>query len=144
MTIIRDIICQVYAGDKNIEVIYIVLNSLLPDYEQLNLDYACKPEDREYVFRSEREMVLFFIDNKNIEQVFYWNKYHNNPDKIMIGAIITKDDKLIVSLTFDGEEEKINYYFQKLKEIVKTNIGVVSYIFPADYNDGKDFCEKYK
>ncbi|WP_164466627.1 hypothetical protein [Chryseobacterium nakagawai] len=32
----------------------------------------------EYVFTIEGEMVNYFIENKGLDQTFYWNKSHNN------------------------------------------------------------------
>jgi hypothetical protein len=66
----------------------------------------------------------------------------DNPDKIMVGAIITEEDKLIMSLTIDGNEETENKYFEKLKIILNSGIGVISYINPADYKNGQDFIAK--
>jgi hypothetical protein len=61
----------------------------------------------------------------------------------MVGAIITEDDKLIMSLTIDCNKETENKYFEKLKNILNSDIGVVSYINPADYENGHDFISKY-
>ena len=143
MKIIQDIICQVYAGQKRRRTIDLVLNTFIPGYEKLNLDYACRLDDENHVFITEDEMINYFIENTGLNQTFYWNKIHDNPDKIMIGAIITEDDKLIMSLTLDGTEETAIKYFEKLKNLLNTNIGVTSHINPADYDNGKDFISKY-
>lgn len=143
MEIIRDIICQVYAGHKSRKTIDLVLNLFIPEYEKLNIDYTCKPDDENYIFSTEDEMINYFIENDGLIQTFYWNKNHNNPDKIMVGANITDDDKLIMSLTFDGNEEIEKKYFNRLKEILQADIGVISYINPVDYDNGKDFIAKY-
>lgn len=143
MEIIQDIICQVYAGQKSKNIIDLVLNAFIPDYENLNLDYASRLDDENYVFKTEDEMINYFIEKTGINQTFYWNKNHNNPDKIMVGAVITKDDKLIMSLTVDGTVETERMYFEKLKNILGSNIGVISYIYPVDYDNGQDFVTKY-
>lgn len=143
MEIIRDIICQVYAGQKSRDTIDLVLNTFIPDYEKLNLDYASRLDDESYVFKTEDELINYFIENTGLKQTFYWNKNHDNPDSIMVGAIITEDDKLIMSLTIDGTEETESKYFEKLKNILSSNIGVISYINPADYDNGQDFITKY-
>ena len=143
MEIIRDIICQVYAGQKSKKTIDLVLNTFIPDYEKLNVDYASRLDDEHYIFKTEDEMINYFIEIPGLNQAFYWNKNYNNPDKIMAGAIITKDDKLIMSLTIDGTLDTANKYFEKLKNILNSNIGVISYINPADYDDGQDFITKY-
>ncbi len=143
MEITRDIICQVYAGQKSRKTIDLVLNTFIPEYEKLNLDYTSRLDNENYVFKTEDEMINYFIENTGLEQTFYWNKNHDNPDKIMVGGIITEDDKLIMSLTIDVTEETVSKYFEKLKNILNSDIGVISYINPADYDNGQDFIKKY-
>jgi hypothetical protein len=143
MEIIRDIICQVYAGQKSKKTIDLVLSTFIPEYEKLNLDYASRLGDENYVFKTEDEMINYFIENTELNQTFYWNKNHDNPDKIMVGAIITEDNKLIMSLTINGTEETEIEYFEKLKNVLNSDIGVISYINPADYDNGQDFIKKY-
>lgn len=143
MEIIRDIICQVYAGQKSRNTIDLVLNTFIPEYEKLNLDYVSRLDDENYVFKTEDEMINYFIENTGLDQTFYWNKNYDNPDKIMVGAIITADDKLIMSLTIDGTEGTGSKYFEKLESLLNSEIGVISYINPADYDNGQDFITKY-
>jgi len=143
METIKAIICQVYVGEKSRKTIDLVLNTFIPEYEKLNLDYASRLDDEDYIFESEDEMINYFIENTGLAQTFYWNKNQDNPDRIMVGAIITEDDKLIMSLTIDGNKETENKYFEKLKNILNSDIGVVSYINPADYENGHDFISKY-
>jgi hypothetical protein len=143
MEIIRDIICQVFAGQKSKKTIDLILNTFIPEYEKLNLDYASRLDNEEYIFESEDEMINYFIENIGLTQTFYWNKSHNNPDRIMVGAIITEDDKLIMSLTIDGTEETESKYFEKLKNALNSDIGVISYINQAEYDNGQDFIKKY-
>ncbi|MGH1516211.1 hypothetical protein [Chryseobacterium sp. JK1] len=144
MEIITDIICQVYAGQKSKRVIDLVLDTFIPGYEKLDLDYTYPEGNKDYIFKTEYEMINYFIETPSINQTFYWNKYHDNPDKIMVGANITDDDQLIISLTVDGNQETEKKYFSLLKEVLQSDIGVVSYVNPADYNDGEDFILKYK
>jgi hypothetical protein len=143
MEIIKDIICQVYAGQKSKATIDLVLDAFIPGHETLNLDYASKPDNKEYVFKSEEEMINYFIDNSELEQAFYWNKSQDNPYKIMVGANITADDKLIMSLTIDADESTATKFFVRLKDLLNSKIGVISYVNPADYESGKDFSDKY-
>lgn len=138
-----DIVCQVYAGQKSKKTIDLVLNIFLPGYEQLNLDYTYPRYDQNYIFKTEDEMIDYFIENPALEQTFYWNKYHDNPDKIMVGANITYDDKLVISLTMDTTEDKKNMYFDQLKKVLQSDIGIITYVYPADYEDGEDFIIKY-
>ncbi|MBI3220549.1 MAG: hypothetical protein HYZ44_13630 [Bacteroidetes bacterium] len=143
MEINIDVICQVYAGEKSKTTIDLVLNTFIPKYEKLNLDFASQLENEEYVFKTEDERINYFIENRDLAQTFYWNQYQDNPDKIMVGVNITRDNKLIVSLTFDGNEETEKMYFKKLKELLRSDIGVVSHIIPAEYDNGQDFVKKY-
>ncbi|MDM1546455.1 hypothetical protein HX096_01055 [Empedobacter falsenii] len=140
---IKDIICQVYAGQKSKKMIDLVLNNFISEYEKLNLDYALPISNLDDNFNSEEEMISYFIEKKEIDQTFYWSQVHNNPNRIMVGAIITDDDKLTMSLTFDGDKEIEKKYFNKLKCILNSEIGIISYVNPAEYENGKDFVLKY-
>jgi hypothetical protein len=144
MEIIIDIVCQVYAGQKSRKTIDLVLDTFIPGYKKLNLDYTYPKHDKNYIFKTEDEMISYFIETRNLTQTFYWNKYHDNPDRIMVGAHITDDDKLIMSLTVDTTEEKKNMYFNQLKEVLQSDIGVITYVDPADYENGEDFIVKYR
>ncbi len=138
-----DIVCQVYAGQKARKTINLVLNTFLPGYEKLNPDYTYPSHNKNYIFKTEDEIIDYFIENPTLTQTFYWNKFHDNPDKIMIGVNITDDDKLIISLTVDGTKETEQRYFNQLKEVLQSDIGVVSYVDPVDYENGEDFIAKY-
>lgn len=138
-----DIVINVLAKEKSKGIVDHVLNEFIPNYEKLNHDYACPPGKKEYEFNSEEEMVNFFIENKGISQSFYWNKYEDNPDKVMVGVSITIDDKLIISLTFNGTKETEANYFLRLKNILNSDVGEISYIDPPEYEDGEDFIKRY-
>lgn len=139
----KDIICQVYAGQKSKKTIELVLTTFIPGYEKLNNDYTFRPDDTEYVFKTEEEMISYFIDNSGLTQTFYWNKYHDNPDNIMVGANITDDDKLIMSLTIDGNDSILANYYERLKALINSKIGTISYVNPAEYENGQDFITKF-
>lgn len=141
--IITDIICQVLVDHKSKELVYSVLNEFIPGYEKINLDYTGKPDDENYEFQSEDEMLSCYIDTQNISQTFYWNKYNQNSNKMMVGVTITDDDQMVFSLTFDGELETEANYYLRLKEFLNSDIGVISYVNPAEYNNGKDFSLRY-
>ena len=104
--IIKDIICQVLVKSKSKELIYSVLNEFIPNYQQINLDYTGKLDDENYVFKSEDEMISYYVSIPNVNQTFYWNKQVNNPDNIMVGANILSDNQIVFSLTFDGYQHK--------------------------------------
>ena len=142
--IIRDIVCQVLVEEKSKALIYSVLNEFIPEYESINLDYTTKPNDDEYKFNTEDEMISCFVDTQNVRQSFYWNKYNNNPDKIMVGANITDDNKIVLSLTFNGTRETEAKHYRRLQEVLNSCIGVISYVNPAEYDNGSDFRIRYE
>ena len=139
-----DIICQVLVEYKSKDLVYKVLNEFIPGYETINLDYTGKPDEEDYEFKSEDEMISCYIDTPNVQQRFYWNKYENNPDEIMVGVNIMADDQMIFSLTLNGTPETEARYYLKLKKFLDSNIGVISYFNPVEYKDGKDFKKRYK
>ncbi len=141
---IRDIVCQVLVQKKSKELIYSVLNKYIPGYTKLNLDYTGKPDDMDYTFESEDEMISTYIDTPNVNQTFYWNKEEDNPDKIMVGANITTDNQIVFSLTIDGTPETEAKYYLSLKNFLNSKIGVISYVNPAEYNSGADFKNRYE
>ena len=143
MEIIIDIVCQVYAGQKSRKTIDLVLNTFIPGYGKLNLNYTYPRHDKDYIFKTEDEMIGYFIENPALDQTFYWTKYHDHPDRIMVGANLTDDDRLIMSLTMDTTEEKRDMYFDQLKKLLQSDIGIVTYVDPAAYEDGEDFIVRY-
>ncbi len=144
MEYIRDIVCQVLVQEKSKTLIYSVLNEFIPGYETINLDYTGKPDDDNYEFESEDQMISCYIDTPNVKQTFYWNKNDNNPDEIMVGVNITNDNQIVFSLTFNGSLKTEEYYYLKLKRILKSNIGVISYVNPVEYENGNDFKNRYE
>ena len=142
--IIIDTICQVLVQKKSKELIYSILNHYIPNYEKINLDYTGKPDDMHYVFSSEDEMLQTYIDASDVAQTFYWNSNTKNPNKIMVGVNITSDNQMVISLTFNGTETTCQKYYLGLKNFLNSNIGIISYIDPADYEDGLDFKEKFE
>ncbi len=142
--LIRDIICQVLVQKKSKELIYSVLNEFVSGYETINLSYTGKPDDEKYVFESEDEMIGSYIETPNVRQTFYWNKYENNPDRIMVGVNITTDNQIVFSLTFNGTLKTEAEYYMRLKKVLKSKIGVISYMNPVEYDSGNDFKNKYE
>ncbi|AFM02633.1 hypothetical protein Fleli_0133 [Bernardetia litoralis DSM 6794] len=142
--IIKDIICQVLVKQKSKEIIYKALNEFLPNYEKLDFSLYSKIDDEDYVFESEKKVIDYFINTPNLKQTFYWAKEQNNQDKIMVGANITNDNMLIISLTLDGTLEIERKYYLRLKQFLDSQIGVISYINPVEYDNGQDFIERYE
>lgn len=141
--LIVDIVCQVLVEQKSKQIIYDVLNEFIPGYETINLDYTGKPEDEDYIFSTEDEMLTCYVETPNIAQTFYWNKYEENSNKIMVGANITEDNQIVFSLTFNGTVKIIEEYYIRLKSFLNSKVGVISYVDPAEYDNGNDFKKRY-
>ena len=142
--IIKDIVCTVLANECSKENIYKVLKEYIPDYEKLNpKDYEEYKSGKDQEFKSEDEVIDFFVTEYKGDQNFYWNQIEGNPDKIMVGVNITEDNYLVVSLTIDGIQATKEKYYRSLKGLLNAKIGVISYVNPADYEDGEDFKKKY-
>ena len=140
---IRDIICQVLVTSKSKEVIYSILDEFIPGYEPINLDYTGIPDDENYKFKSEDEMISYYVATLDVQQTFYWQKDSDSLGKIMVGVNITSDNQIVFSLTLDGVKERETEYFNRLKHFLNSEIGVVSYVDPVDYEDGNDFASRY-
>ncbi|GAA5086694.1 hypothetical protein GCM10023210_08840 [Chryseobacterium ginsengisoli] len=143
MEIIRDIVCQVYYDSKSSEKIFELLNLYLPKYEPLNLDYTFRI-DSEEGFSSNHNMIDYFVNTDNVDTTFYWNQYTDNPNKIMFGVNITDDNKTIFSLTIDGTILLAEIYLNDLKQRLNSDIGVITFVNPAEYENGSDFKLKYQ
>jgi len=113
------------ANERSERVVVSALQTFLGDYENAS---------------SENDCFAQMISTKDAEQTFHW---HGKTENFMMGANLTSDDKLIVSLTLDGTEEDADQYLKKLKSHLKSDVGIISTPFPAEYSDGRDFKSKY-
>lgn len=138
MEIIRDIVCQAYFNGKSTDKIFELLNLYLPKYEPLNLDYTIIEG-----FKNHREMIDYFVITDNIRETFYWNQHQDNPGNIMFGVNITADNKTVFSLTIDGTLTLAETYLKDLKQRLNSDIGVITFVNPAEYENGADFKMKY-
>ncbi|WP_291725773.1 hypothetical protein [Bernardetia sp.] len=141
--IIKDIVIQVLVKNKSAKTIYDTLNKFLPNYDVLDISVYSKFDNEDYVFKSELEVIDYFISKQNIAQRFYWTKNENNLDNVMVGVNLTEDNMMVISLTIDGTLKKEAKYYSELQQFLNSEIGVISYFNPAEYKDGKDFIEKY-
>ncbi len=143
MEIIRDIVCQVYYDGKSSEKIFELLKLYLPKYEPLNLDYTFRV-DSDKGFSSNQEMIDYFVNTDNVDTTFYWNQLSDNPNNISFGVNITDDNKTIFSLTIDGTITLAEIYLNDLKQRLNSDIGVITFVDPANYENGIDFKTKYQ
>lgn len=88
-------------------------------------------------------MIGYFIDMDYVQQTFYWNQNIDNPDRISFGVNITDDNKTIFSLTINGTIALAEIYLHDLKQKLNSNIGVITFVNPAEYENGADFKMKY-
>jgi len=138
-----DAVCCVMARDRSKEVIDVVLSVFVPKHQHLSSDYASPPDDPDGAFASADEMIDHFIRNANCVQTFFWNQHEDNPARIMVGAFFTKDGHLIMSLTIPADGEVELEYLAKLKALLHSDAGVVSYTNPPSFDDGADFINRY-
>ena len=143
MEFIREIVCQAYFDGKSSEKIFSLLRLYLPKHKPLNLDYTSR-SDSEKDFESNKEMIDYFVDTEHVQQTFYWNQHQDNPDKIMFGVNITNDNKTIFSLTINGTISLAEIYLKDLKQRLNSDIGVITFVNPAEYDSGADFKERYQ
>lgn len=141
MELINDIVCQVYFDGKSTEKIFELLHLYLPKYEPLNLDYTFRIDSDEG-FSSNKEMIDYFVNKDHVAQTFYWNQYIDNPYKISFGVNITRDNKTVFSLSIDGTINLAEIYLSDLKQRLNSDIGVITFINPAEYKNGLEFNEK--
>ncbi len=138
-----DAVCAALAPQRSREVIELVLKTFIPLYEHLNSDYASPQDDPNRPFASEDDMIDYFVRRGNIDQVFFWNQYKENSDRIMVGAFFTDDNKLIMSLTVTADGKLETIYLDRLKTLLDSDIGVISYTGPPLFDDGADFIKRY-
>ena len=139
--IYNDQVCQALAETYSAQTVYETLNAFLSQYDQLDTVYAELPEG--VSFTSESEMVEFFVKHPGAGQSFYWNGTGNEYDNPMVGANVTPDKHLIMSVTLDGTEADADQCLMQLKQIIGAKIGVISSPFPAEYSSGEDFKQRY-
>lgn len=138
-----DFICCVLAKNRSKQIIYQVLNYFIPGYEKLEGNFTSPNDNPFYEFENEEEIIDYFCDNKSEETTLFWNKYYDNPDKIMIGAFFTSDGMLIMSLTLDPIIKIEQEYLEELKKLLNSEIGVITNINPPEFENGKEFINKY-
>ncbi len=139
--IVKDTICQVLVEEKSLQLLYKLLYDFLPHREELPSDYLGLSDGLGLSFKSEKELLNYFFSQALTDQTFYWNQYHHNPDHIMLGASLTFDNMMIISLTLDVSEIKAEEYLARLKKLSNSNVGTISYINPVIFDFGEEFIE---
>ena len=123
-----DALCFALARERIASTVYSVLNEFIPGYKNIAGDYAFNLE-LDLVFENEERILDYLEINKNETGVIYWNKHHDNPDRIMVGAYFLPDEKLILSLTLPASASgvKEEEYLERLKKFLGTGLGVIYY-----------------
>ena len=138
-----DAVCCVLANHRNPETIVRVLEEYIPGYTPLDVDYAHPNGQPEVEFGSETEMITFFCENMAEVNSFFWNKHHDNPHHIMVGAFFTSDGRLIMSLSTETNGSIETTFLEGLKKFLGSDVGTLSYIDPPVFEDGNDFKNRY-
>jgi hypothetical protein len=139
-----DAICCVLANVRTKEIVYDVLNSFIPNYEKIDGEYYFSINGPKDGFKNEDEILDYLISNKYENGTLFWNKNEKNPYKIMVGAFFTTDAKLIISLTVKADGTIEDKFLEKLKNLLNSKIGTISYVNPPEFEDGNDFMNKYQ
>jgi hypothetical protein len=141
---LNDLICLVHAGGKSKEKIDLVLNHFIPNYQPLDLDYMDHPIIENYEFQSETEIIEVFLNTENVRQLFFWKDGNRGKYNYMVGANITIDNQLVMSLTLDGMEEDFERHFLELKDLLKSEIGACFYTQYPHFEDGRGFIKQHR
>jgi hypothetical protein len=62
---------------------------------------------------------------------------------IHLPAFLTSDVQLIMSLTVPADGEREVAHLDRLKTLLISTTGVISYTNPPTFDDGEDFLRKY-
>lgn len=138
---VGDALCFVLANDRKKETVYAVLNKYIPGYEKISGDYWFGGIGKE--FANEDEILTYLEINKNEWGCIHWNKYNDNPDRIMVGAYFKRDNCLIMSLTVAGDDIKEVTYLEDLKRTLNSDIGIISYNYFPPFESGEDFKDQF-
>ena len=99
-----DSICYALTNNRTIETVYQVLNHYIPGYEKLPGDYAVFGVPEELTFANEDALLRFCLADSFLSGSFFWNKLLDNPRSIMVGAMLTRDGQLVMSLTMQATQ----------------------------------------
>lgn len=141
-----DSICCALTSRRTVETIYRVLNHYIPGYEELPGDYAVFGLLPEMTFPDEGSMLSFCVANSTLSGSFFWNKHDDNPDNVMIGAVLTSDGQLVMSLTMPATEDSFveEKRLSELQDMIGSDCGVIyGNMFP-EFKDGADFRMRYQ
>lgn len=140
-----DAICCALTANRTVEVIYRVLQQYIPGYEQLPGDYGVLSLPDELTFPDEDALLHFCVADYALSGSFFWNKWHGNPHRIMVGAVLTNDGQLVMSLTMPatqtGRVEEI--YLSELQLLIGSDCGVIYGNEYPPYKNGADFRLRY-
>jgi hypothetical protein len=142
-----DICCCVLASARTKAAVYAVLNEFTPQHKPLRGDYGCRHipyNNPNYEFVSEDALIEYYVCHPLAACTFFWEPQKDKTSSPMVGAFFTSDGFLIMSVTIDGNEAEAQRCLNNLKACTKSDVGVISYINPPDFEDGRDFFNRYR
>jgi hypothetical protein len=141
-----DSICCALTNNRTIETLYQVLNHYMPGYEKLPGDYGVFGVPEELTFANEDAMLRFCLADSSLVGSFFWNKPVDNPRNIMVGAMLTRDGQLVMSLTMQATQACIveETYLAELQKMIGSDCGVIYGNQLPEFEDGADFRARYQ
>jgi len=141
-----DAICCALTNNRTIETVYQVLNHYIPGYEKLPGDYGISGVPEELTFADEDAMLRFCLADSRLVGCFFWNKPVDNPRNIMVGAMLTSDGQLVMSLTMPATQACIveETYLAELQKMIGSDCGVLYGNLLPEFDDGADFRARYQ
>jgi hypothetical protein len=140
--IFGDALCFCLAPSRTRETIYSVLDKFVPGYKKIDGDYSFNLQI-ETTFDDEDQILTHLEVNKTERGTIHWNTPIESLDNVTVGAYFTSDEQLILSVTVLGDGQKEETYFNDLKTILHSSVGLISYNQIPDFKDGEDFKNKY-
>lgn len=138
-----DALCFVLAAERQVKLVYLMLDHFLPIHPPLTAEVDLSDEDAGREFADEVEMLTYFQDNPTKDATRYWYPRENNPADYMVGAHFTSDGHLLLSLTLPGNERDENQCLAQMKALLDSSIGLIWYNSFPEFRDGADFRQKY-
>ena len=133
-----DALCFVLSASRTSHAVKLVLNKFIPGYKEIDGDYAFNL-NTDQTFDSEENVLRYLENAKSEAGTIHWKKETDNPDKIMVGAYFTSDGHLILSITLHADGSKEEKYFNELRGILTSDVGMISYNQFPEFKDGEDF-----
>ncbi|RZK37852.1 MAG: hypothetical protein EOO57_04925 [Hymenobacter sp.] len=130
-----DALCFVLANNRFAGTVMQLLERYVPNHLPLTEDY----EDWGVEYATEYNMLQYLQVHPQLTATRHWNEIEKIPYNIMVGAYFLSDGQLVLSLTVAGNgiiEEKL---FLEMKQLLQSEIGLLSYNYFPKFNNGAEF-----